>query len=249
MIDLTPFIGEGCGNTFLVLSQRYCDCHTDQHIRRVWKETGVDSILILQKSFRGDIRMLVPGNDGIGGKESGEFCGNGARVIAAYFLRHYGRSPVIESCGGKLFPTLVEDSAVHVQFPLPQGWHDVVLAAGEPHVRAVRTMTPPELMRFCNGRPRRVSANFVEIYSPAHLRVQTFEHSINKFTASCGTGCVAMAYQAYRNGRVGRRVTVETPGGELTVDIGASRIVLSGPARLTEKEYVSIFGADVYIFS
>ncbi len=232
MIDFMPFIGDGCGNTFLVLSQRYCDRHADDHIRRLWKATGVDSVLILQKSLRGDIRMLVPGNDGIRGDESGEFCGNGARVAAAFYLRHLGQSPVIESRGGVLFPTIVEESAVSVEFPLPEERGGIVLAGGEPHVRTARKMTPPELMRFCNGRSRRVSANRVAICSSLHLLVQTFEHSINKFTGCCGTGCIAMAYLAYRERRVERRVTVEAPGGQLTVDIRPSCIIMSGPVRL-----------------
>lgn len=233
IFDFMPFIGDGCGNTFLVLSQRFCDRHTDKHIRRLWQEAGVDSILILKKSFRGDIQMLVPGNDGIWGKVSGEFCGNGSRVVAAFCMLHNGRSPVIENRGGKLFPTFLEDSTVYVKFSMPEEKDGIVLAGGEPHARLSRKMKMPDLIRFCNERSRRVSANCVEVCSSRHLRVKTFEHSINKFTGCCGTGCVAMAYLAYRDGLVSRHVTVEAPGGQLAMDIGPSCIVMSGPARLT----------------
>jgi diaminopimelate epimerase len=234
ILDFQPFTGAGCGNTFLVLSQRFCDRHTDEQIRRLWKESGVDSVLLLQNTFRGDVRMLVPGNDGVCGKESGEFCGNGARVIAAFYQLSFGQSPVIVSRSGKQFPTLVEASVVHIEFPMPEIRGNIVLAGGEPHAIIFHDMTTADLIRFCNSQTRRVSANRLHIHSSNHIQVQTFEHSINKFTGCCGTGCVAMAYLAFQKRQVDRCITVDTPGGQLYLEIDASRIVMSGPADIHE---------------
>jgi diaminopimelate epimerase len=50
-------------------------------------------------------------------------------------------------------------------------------------------------------------------------------------TLSCGTGACAVAAVALRDaGRSAGRVTVELPGGRLTVDLTADRCRLTGPA-------------------
>lgn len=56
------------------------------------------------------------------------------------------------------------------------------------------------------------------------------------WTQACGTGSVAAAWAAHRQGWVGRLVTVHNPGGAVQVDLAGPEARLSGPA---------IFVADV----
>jgi len=232
-MDFNPFIGSGCGNTFLVVSQRFCEKNPDRKILDMWKQSGVDSVLLLSPTTKGDVKMFVPGADGIWGKESGEFCGNGSRVVAKFWKLLTGKDPVIVSRSGVCFPSLLEKDVVHVQFPLPEIYGEVILAGGEPHSRVPVDMKISDLLRFCNNRTRRVSANRVTILSANSISVRTFEHSINKFTGCCGTGCISMSYLCHREGLVPSEISVMAPGGSLGMSIGNKTLVMSGPAEIT----------------
>lgn len=80
--------------------------------------------------------------------------------------------------------------------------------------------------------PERTNVEFVECVDAARVRVLFWERGVGE-TMSSGTGAAAAAVAAVLNGRVGRRVTVETPAGELSVrwreEDGV--VLLTGPAE------------------
>lgn len=84
--------------------------------------------------------------------------------------------------------------------------------------------------------PRRTN---VEMIAAANggLRMRVWERGVGE-TASCGSGACAAAVVAHRRGLVPERTTVTVPGGELTVDIGAT-VRLGGPV-------VHVFDVTVY---
>jgi len=64
----------------------------------------------------------------------------------------------------------------------------------------------------------------------AHVRLRVHERGVGE-TRSCGTGACAAAYAALQaGGRTAGSVTVDVPGGRLTVDVDGTTTVLSGPA-------------------
>lgn len=86
--------------------------------------------------------------------------------------------------------------------------------------------------------PESVNVGFVEVISPAHVRLRVFERGVGE-TLACGSGaCAAVAVLA-RRGRIesDREVRVDLPGGTLRIryDQGsegpaAGRIRMGGPA-------------------
>jgi diaminopimelate epimerase len=79
--------------------------------------------------------------------------------------------------------------------------------------------------------PQGVNVGFAQVLSPGAIKLRVVERGVGE-TLACGSGaCAAVAILA-RQGRVGRRVDVQLPGGVLTIDWpdDASSIRMAGPA-------------------
>lgn len=81
--------------------------------------------------------------------------------------------------------------------------------------------------------PNRVNVEFVEVVAEDRIRARFWERGAGE-TLSSGTGSTAAAVAAIVNGLVGRRATVATPAGELTVTWREAdeSVLLAGPAAL-----------------
>ncbi len=65
--------------------------------------------------------------------------------------------------------------------------------------------------------PDSVNVGFMELVSPAHIRLRVFERGIGE-TLSCGTGAAAAVATGRRRGLLEPRVVVDLPGGSLEVE-------------------------------
>lgn len=99
-------------------------------------------------------------------------------------------------------------------------------------------------------QPRGANVDFVEVVGEAQersvLRARTYEKGVEAETLACGTGAVAAALVAWREGRV-RRLPIEVhmPGGVLTVgfrpgDDDETELFLEGPAEVVFRGTVEI---------
>jgi diaminopimelate epimerase len=81
--------------------------------------------------------------------------------------------------------------------------------------------------------PERTNVEFIRVVSPKQIEVRIWERGVGE-TLSSGTGSSAAAVAACLTGRTGRRVAVETPGGELEVEWRESdgEVVLTGDAEV-----------------
>ncbi|HVM39436.1 MAG TPA: diaminopimelate epimerase [Acidimicrobiia bacterium] len=75
--------------------------------------------------------------------------------------------------------------------------------------------------------PHRTNVEFVCVPARDRIRMRVWERGVGE-TQSCGTGACAAAAVSARRGLVDSPVTVEVPGGRLTVELGAT-IWLGGP--------------------
>ena len=78
--------------------------------------------------------------------------------------------------------------------------------------------------------PQRVNAGFMQVVSRSHVRLRVFERGAGE-TLACGSGACAAVAVLVRQGRVGRHVFVELPGGtlEITWPADDASIVMAGP--------------------
>ncbi|MGB8713521.1 MAG: diaminopimelate epimerase [Onishia taeanensis] len=78
--------------------------------------------------------------------------------------------------------------------------------------------------------PRRVNVGFMQVVSPHEIRLRVFERGSGE-TLACGTGACAAVACGIRQGRLESPVTVQLPGGDLTIAWPSqdAPLVMTGP--------------------
>jgi diaminopimelate epimerase len=78
--------------------------------------------------------------------------------------------------------------------------------------------------------PRRVNAEFVEVVSPAEVRMRVWERGSGE-TLACGTGACAVCVAGVLTGRTQRKLLVRLPGGELELEWASdNHVYMTGEA-------------------
>lgn len=79
--------------------------------------------------------------------------------------------------------------------------------------------------------PRRVNVHFVEVRSPDHAVMRTWERG-SGITQACGTGASAVCVAGMMTKRTGPRLAAELPGGRLELEWqGSGPVFMTGPAE------------------
>jgi diaminopimelate epimerase len=81
--------------------------------------------------------------------------------------------------------------------------------------------------------PQRVNAGFMQVVSPGEIRLRVFERGVGE-TLACGTGACAAAVYGIRRGWLQDSVTVQLPGGKLSVAWGGpgEPVIMTGPTEV-----------------
>jgi diaminopimelate epimerase len=79
--------------------------------------------------------------------------------------------------------------------------------------------------------PRRVNAHFVQVISPAEVKMRTWERG-SGITLACGTGACAVCVAGVLTGKTQRKILAHLPGGDLALEWRESdnNVYMSGPA-------------------
>lgn len=79
--------------------------------------------------------------------------------------------------------------------------------------------------------PRRTNAHVVQVLSPEHVKVRTWERG-SGITQACGTGASAVCVAGQLTGRSGPRIIATLPGGDLLLKwTGSGSVSMTGPAE------------------
>jgi diaminopimelate epimerase len=81
--------------------------------------------------------------------------------------------------------------------------------------------------------PQRVNAGFMQVVSREAIRLRVFERGVGE-TLACGTGACAAVVWGILQGWLGETVTVELPGGKLSISwAGEGRsVIMTGPTAV-----------------
>lgn len=249
----------GAGNDFMLVDDRRVEFPVADTgwIRRLCaRNTGVgsDGLILIRPSQTARFRMRFFNPDGT----EGEMCGNGARCVArlAYDLGIAPRRMNMETAAGLVKAEIVDDG-VRVVLTPPSEWrmncpleiHGRSLMChcvntGVPHAVIetddLKTVNVHELGAAVRHHtmfaPGGTNVDFMTVTGMNTLRLRTYERGVEAETPSCGTGSVACALVAARQGKVAAPVQVTCAEGDvlnvefrLTAD-GAEDVTLSGPA-------------------
>jgi diaminopimelate epimerase len=178
-----------------------------------------------------------------------EMCGNGVRVYARYLidagLAAPGAVRILTRSG--VVVAEVGEASVAVDMPLPEVYgQSTAQVAGLTIEGTVATCGNPNLVCFVDDPsaldlaspptldpttfPSGANVEFVRALAPLSVSLRVVERGVGE-TLSCGSGaCAAAAVVLRKAGQAQGTVTVEVPGGVLSVSVDAERCVLTGPA-------------------
>ena len=243
--------GEHRGEDLSVLALRLCDEKNGP---------GADGLIVVTRAEGADMGMLFYNSDG----SAGEMCGNGARCLARWGLEH-GRvrdaddirilAPAGEVRARRITEELYEvrlnDPSVielereaegercsYVELGEPGIPHAVVETDGNAFSDLDALRERGRKLRRSAAFPKGANVSFVCPLGGGRVRAITFERGVEDFTLACGTGCGAIAVSLLLSGRIaGESVTVEMPGGELSVSLRkadgrAFDLLLTGPTAV-----------------
>ena len=139
-------------------------------------------------------------------------------------------------------PFVADQYAPVYQLDLPDGKsvEVSVLSVGNPHavlpVDDVDTADVAGLGPLIEAHPdfpERANAGFMQIVSAEKIRLRVFERGVGE-TLACGTGACAAVVYGIQRGWLQDTVTVELPGGKLTIAwAGAGQpVVMTGPTAV-----------------
>ncbi|MDT5024881.1 MAG: diaminopimelate epimerase [Micromonosporaceae bacterium] len=178
-----------------------------------------------------------------------EMCGNGVRVFARYLVEAglaFGGTVPILTRAGRVVAEIGEDT-IAVDMPLPEvfagtvarvsgvDFPGTVATCGNPNL--VCRVDDPDAVDLARAPlldpavfPAGANVEFVTPVSALHVRMRVVERGVGE-TLSCGSGACAVAAVVLRDAALDAgTVTVDVPGGRLTVMLDTGRCVLSGPA-------------------
>jgi diaminopimelate epimerase len=235
----------GAGNDFLVDVQEsgQAPWWTPERARAVCQRTsgvGADGLLIATLGTQ--VSMELYNADG----SIAEMSGNGIRCLAAAV-----RSATKGTWDALEVNTLVGKKTVSLTMDGSSGYGSVAMGevtfgealegslgvanVGNPHVVVLDDVTwndttREELAAKLSAQVGGANVEFMRVLGLNELALRVIERGVG-WTQACGTGSCAVAALARRDGLVGDIVSVENPGGTLSVAFDANETTLAGPVQ------------------
>jgi diaminopimelate epimerase len=247
----------GGGNDFLVFEAdgRAVTAQDRERLALVCRRglsVGADGALFLSPGEKGRVRVDYFNADG----GAATFCANGTRCAARFATRHglaSGGAATLETGWGPI-EARIDGERVTLALPAVPAPQDPVPISGRglPPTAIAMKVGVPHLVVFVRGDlgklaierfgpalrhhpalPEGANVNFVKAAGANRIEVRSWERGVEGETLSCGSGVVASAIAAGRQGMAASPVTCGTKSGvDLTVEFREEGQVIAG-VRLT----------------
>ena len=252
----------GCGNDFIIIDNRRKILDADRlgdFVRKVCApklSVGADGLVLVEPSTKVNFKWRFFNSDG----SVAEMCGNAARCVARFAVLKGIAPPqmafetlagIIEAevRGRQMKVLMVPPVGLKLNIDVPidgQSRQMHFINTGVPHAiqlvdqaASVAVKDLGKKIRFhAQFQPAGANANFVQVVDRKHIKVRTYERGVEDETLACGTGAVASALIAAKEGFVDSPVEAQTSGGEIlkiyfeAKGDGFDRVFLEGDARV-----------------
>lgn len=241
----------GSGNDFVMVdainnpSQDLTVAERVQAICARGTGVGADGLVLLERSWAADFKMVYLNSDG----SRADLCGNAAlcsvRLAVELGIMPVGECHLETDAGvlsGRLLPTgpevdlkPVSDVKPKLPFRLSdrERWIGFALA-GVPHlvvlvddVERVDVVGRGRPLRYDPSLAQGANVNFVSPDGTGGWRIRTYERGVEGETLACGTGAVATAIVLHENGDAGPETGLLTRSGR-TLRVRLEQRTLSG---------------------
>ena len=226
---------QGTGNDFVMIDNRGLNFPKQDHklIERLCDRrfgVGADGLILLEDEPQYDFKMVYFNANG----REGSMCGNGGRCTVRFAL-HLGifqQSTKFLAVDGE-HEAFLDNDLINLKMKDVQGIEPIenyyFIDTGSPHT--VQFVADLDNFDVSNeGKRVRYSphfikdgtnVNFVEILSPNHIQVRTYERGVEAETYSCGTGVTACSLACYSLKDISSPIHIKTLGGNLKVSFKA----------------------------
>ena len=242
----------GAGNDFVVMDVRGMDLDLSRIAIELCKLTGADGLMAADVSSIGDFRLHFYNADG----SRGEMCGNGARCLCRFAYENglSSESMTVQTDGGLVYGHRLDESLYRIRLTRPsivdlnRKGDTAYVELGDPGVPHGVLEIPglswsqreelrdfAKTLRYDPAFPKGANINLFTRLDEQTVRILTYERYVEDYTLACGTGSAAVAVVLKEKGLMNQNhLTVQNPGGDLTVTFDNGQLYLEGPTEVVK---------------
>ena len=253
---------QGLGNDFVILNDEKATPELARIMCNRNFGVGADGLFSPVKTQDTDIGWDFYNSDG----SIAQMCGNGIRCFAKFAKENKlvdKNEFSVKTLAGTIVPKILPDGRVRVDMGKPileaqkipvnietpqdfeiEGFSASAISMGNPHciiftkedsTKLAHTFGPKiELHKLF---PEKTNVEFVQIKNSSKIRLDVYERGCG-ITLACGTGACAAVVAGVLKGLLDNTVTVELPGGELTIEYSGENVYMTGMAtKVFEGEF------------
>lgn len=248
----------GAGNDFAVLDVRGRSVDLSGMAVALCKLLKADGLMAADVSASADFRLHFYNADG----SRGEMCGNGARCLCRFAYENglAGEEMTVETDAGFVHGQRLGESRYRIRLNEP-GVLDLHRKGDVAYVELGSPGVPhgvwevPELqwedrerlraeavaLRHDPAFPKGANINLFRQLDGQTVRILTYERYVEDYTLACGTGSASVALVLKALNRLdGNTVTLQNPGGDLTVTLEGDTPYLEGETEIVSKSELSL---------
>jgi len=228
-MSLLPFIKmQAQGNDFIILNglNDLLPELNERFVRRITERRygiGCDQLLVLQACESADAAMRIFNNDG----SEAANCGNGLRCVGELLMQLSGK----ESVSIALADRIVSSSRTAKGICIDMG-PAVITRQSDSHLDVDIGNAHSVFFEAIDDFPRDRNIEIVTGQVADHVYIDIIERGAGH-TPACGSGACATAAAIWHAEKHNRPLTIEMPGGTVTVSGSIDGLVLEGVVKQT----------------
>jgi len=228
-MSLLPFIKmQAQGNDFIILNGLNAPLPelNERFVRRITERRygiGCDQLLVLQASDRADAAMRIFNNDG----SEAANCGNGLRCVGELLMQLSGKESVSIALADRIVSSSRTEKGIRIDMGAA-----IITRQRESHLDVEIGNAHSVFFETIDDFPNDRNIEIVTGQVADHVYIDIIERGAGH-TPACGSGACATAAAIWHSEKHNRPLTIEMPGGTVTVSGSIDGLILEGVVKQT----------------